>query len=107
MADDDVEWLMRWYLAQCDEDWEHQFGVTIGTLDNPGWSLAVDLEGTPLEDRAFEAIDDQDPIRGPSGDSSWVVCKREGAKFTGYGGPRDLGRLIGIFRAWATTASED
>jgi hypothetical protein len=111
MADDDVEWLTRWYLAQCDEDWEHQYGVTIDTLDNPGWRLSVDLEGTPLEDRAFEPIcdnvDDQDAVHGPSGDFRWLICKREGQKFIGYGGPRDLGRLIRIFRTWAMGAQGD
>jgi hypothetical protein len=39
---DDVTWLTQWYLAQCNEDWEHSYGVAIGTLDNPGWSLEVD-----------------------------------------------------------------
>jgi Immunity protein 53 len=34
--------LQVWYLAQCDGDWEHRHGVTIGTLDNPGWSLRID-----------------------------------------------------------------
>jgi hypothetical protein len=105
MAGDDVEWLSQWYLAQCDEDWEHRFGVTIETLDNPGWSLVVDLEGTPLEGRLFETIrdnvDDHQVAQGPSGDVRWLFCKREGLKFMGYGGPRDLGRLIGVFRAWA------
>jgi hypothetical protein len=106
MAEDDIEWLTQWYLAQCDDDWEHHFGVSIETLDNPGWSLTVDLEGTPLQDRPFEPIrdnvDTQGAIEGPSGDASWMVCKREGMKFSGAGGPRDLGRLIRIFRTWAT-----
>ena len=35
--------LQSWYQAQCDEDWEHGEGITIETLDNPGWSLEIAL----------------------------------------------------------------
>jgi hypothetical protein len=28
--------LQTWYTEECNGDWEHQFGVDIGTLDNPG-----------------------------------------------------------------------
>ena len=42
------------YLSRCDGDWEHSFGVVVETLDNPGWRLLVDLEGTGLEAKPFE-----------------------------------------------------
>jgi hypothetical protein len=45
---DDLSWLQRWYSAHCDGEWEHGFGVTIETLDNPGWSVKIDVEGTEL-----------------------------------------------------------
>jgi hypothetical protein len=38
--------VQRWYVAQCNDEWEHSYGVTIDTLDNPGWSLRVDLAET-------------------------------------------------------------
>ena len=38
MTDDSLNWLMQWYLGECNNDWEHTYGVEIGTLDNPGWS---------------------------------------------------------------------
>ena len=41
--------LEAWYLRQCNGDWEHLYGVTIETLDNPGWSVTIDLTGTKLE----------------------------------------------------------
>jgi len=47
--------LEKWYSAQCDGDWEHQYGVSIGTLDNPGWTLEIDLRGTDSEDRTLSA----------------------------------------------------
>ena len=41
--------LQRWYSSQCDGDWEHQLGVEITTLDNPGWLVRIELRHTPLE----------------------------------------------------------
>jgi hypothetical protein len=34
MIEGNLDWLMRWYLAQCDNDWEHGYGIEIGTLDD-------------------------------------------------------------------------
>ncbi|MBK8502531.1 MAG: hypothetical protein IPL46_10125 [Saprospiraceae bacterium] len=41
-----LEWISKWYNQNCDGDWEHDFGVAIETLDNPGWSVSIDTEGT-------------------------------------------------------------
>jgi hypothetical protein len=32
---DVLGWLEQWYQQQCDDEWEHHYGVTIETLDNP------------------------------------------------------------------------
>lgn len=103
---DDLSWLMQWYLAQCDEDWEHQYGVNIDTLDNPGWSLKVDLQDTILHGLPFVPIyegvsAEEQPVQGLDGDVPWLVCRVEGSQFEGWCGPRDLGRLIATFRSWA------
>jgi hypothetical protein len=47
---DPLIFLQDWYASQCDGDWEHGYGVHIGTLDNPGWTLTVDLTYTDWED---------------------------------------------------------
>lgn len=39
---------MNWYVRECDDDWEHSYGVKIDTLDNPGWTIAIDLRETSL-----------------------------------------------------------
>jgi len=31
-----LQFLQEWYLEQCNGDWEHEFGIKIETLDNPG-----------------------------------------------------------------------
>lgn len=32
---DILKWLENWYSSNCDGDWEHLYGITIRTLDNP------------------------------------------------------------------------
>ena len=54
MNDNPISWLQNWYTTQCDGDWEHDYGITIGTLDNPGWYVVINLVETPLEAAAFE-----------------------------------------------------
>ena len=48
MVSNELAFLEAWYRKHCGGDWEHQHGVELGTLDNPGWRLAVDLEGTSV-----------------------------------------------------------
>lgn len=43
---DTLQELQRWYRSQCNGDWEHSYGVKIDTLDNPGWSVTVELADT-------------------------------------------------------------
>ncbi len=96
---DALQDLQRWYLAQCDSDWAHSFGVKIDTLDNPGWSLHVDLSGTPLAERFFQ------PVSRPDHPSEWLHCKRTDTQFQGAGGPLMLTELIRVFLSWAESAA--
>lgn len=54
MMSDDLAWLLEWFAAQCDGDWEHEYGIRIGTLDNPGWRIRISLIGTELENKEFK-----------------------------------------------------
>ena len=45
-----IDWLEHWYLNQCNGEWEHEFGITIQTTDNPGWLVIIDLSNTKLEE---------------------------------------------------------
>lgn len=104
-----LERLMSWYASECNGDWEHGFGVSLETLDNPGWHLKIELTDTGLETIPFE------PLRlgsmeetFPEPDmSNWIHCKVERGVFEGACGPFDLDRLITIFVDWADVASEN
>ena len=52
-----LSWIAERYISNCDESWEHSYGVKFDTLDNPGWDVKIDLMETPLENRAFEVYE--------------------------------------------------
>ena len=86
--------LQQWYQSQCDGDWEHSYGVKIDTLDNPGWSVTIELTDTELADRPFT-----DMQRLEHG-TDWIHCRVRDRKFEGHGGPFMLEEIIGVFLAW-------
>ena len=95
----ELGWLQRWYAAQCDGDWEHEWGVRIATLDNPGWTVAIDLAETSLAGRPYPPADFR------RSDSDWVVTKVSDMVFRAACGPLNLEEALRLFREWAT--SED
>ena len=38
-----IQWLQDWTKTQIDGDWEHELGISISMLDNPGWILSADI----------------------------------------------------------------
>ncbi len=104
----ELDWLEHWYSAQCDGAWEHTHGVTIHTLDNPGWHITINLDHTDMEHRSFE------PVQHDASDTDWFRCRvaerdrSRGAhashqfrRFEGAGGPRSLAAILSVFQAWA------
>jgi len=90
-----LNWLIDWYKSNCDGDWEHMFGVKIETLDNPGWSVNINVEDTNLEDKCFPEL------WTDNGDDDWIFCRVENNVFRGSGDPDKLEEMITIFKEWA------
>jgi hypothetical protein len=94
---DPFKWLVNWYVSQCDGEWEHDYGITLGTLDNPGWELRIDLAETDLAARPFEQVG-----RGDSEtDESWIMCWVADDQFRAACGALDLNQAVSVFRSWA------
>jgi len=90
--------LQQWYASQCDGDWEHQYGVKIDTLDNPGWRVTVDVAGTELEGRSFEPLECG---LGNDASTDWHSLSVKDSKFEGAGDPTKLGFILRTFLDWA------
>lgn len=89
-------WIQGWFTSMCDGDWEHGRGVTVETLDNPGWMLRVELVGTGLEDRTFDRLETQ------RDEHDWVHAWIADGLFEVACGPMNLSEALWIFREWAT-----
>jgi hypothetical protein len=96
---DELTGIQTWYLDQCDGDWEHDWGVRIGTLDNPGWDVQINVAGTPLEGVPFPAVEDLGP------EDDWIHCWVDGNAFKGVGGPLMLQAILRHFLEWARASS--
>ena len=96
---DELTAIQEWYFNQCDGDWEHSWGIRIGTLDNPGWDVRINLWETALKTVPFRVIDNLAP------DSDWIKCWVEDAEFHGVGGPLMLRAILRHFLEWAQSAS--
>ena len=87
--------LQAWYEAQCNGEWEHQYGVTIDSLDNPGWWVKIDLVETTLEEKLFASI------KKEFSETNWIQCYVEDKKFNGAGDPSKLETILRIFLEWS------
>lgn len=81
--------LQKWFLKQCDGDWEHEFGVKIYSLYNRGWVVEIDLIGTECENKDFLQEG-----------NNLTQCSVMDGKFVGTGGPQNLSDIIEIFIKW-------
>jgi hypothetical protein len=92
---DELAALQAWYGAQCDAGWEHQDGIEINTLDNPGWRIVINVEGTALEGQPFADVEEN-----YDHDTEWLRCWVAEGRFQAAGGPRELARMLRIFLDW-------
>ncbi len=98
-----LEELEQWYLRQCNDEWEHRYGIEIQTLDNPGWSVRIELTGTDCEDMPFLPVRDGTIIDNCTPDV-WIDCRVEDRVFAGDS--NSLCRILDTFLAWASSSCE-
>jgi hypothetical protein len=89
-----LDWLQTTFATFCDGDWEHYYGITIETLDNPGWRVTIDLVDTDLAPHAFP------PVDYAANEQDWVHCRVREGRFEGFGGPYNLTDILRLFRTW-------
>jgi Immunity protein 53 len=88
--------LQLWYLARCDGDWEHSYGIRIETLDNPGWHLRIDLTNSRVADVTAERVE--------RSEIDWIHWKVKDGQFDAACGPTNLGEAITTFLTLAGDA---
>ena len=86
--------LERWYQSHCNDDWEHQYGITIETLDNPGWKVKIDLKGTKAEKRTL------DWVKVDRSENNWIHYRVKKFQFELACGALNLSEGLDIFLDW-------
>ncbi|MET1173410.1 MULTISPECIES: immunity 53 family protein [Paenibacillus] len=94
---DILKWIQSWYYENCDGDWEHSYGVRIDTVDNPGWSVEIDLTDTYLEDVPFDSIEEE------RNEEDWFYCIVRDGVFHSAGGAKNLEEMLNCFKNWASS----
>ncbi len=97
--------IQNWYLSQCNDDWEHGYGVSIGTLDNPGWTVDIDLVGTSFEHASFIPSEHGVGSNSEPDSNDWWSIKVEDKKFIGRCGPQHLETVLRVFLDWGKTGA--
>lgn len=83
--------IQRWYTINCNGDWEHSYGVSITTLDNPGWAVKIDLRETCLQNAHLKYFSiERDVI-------DWASYSVREGQFEGMGGPNNLSEILTYF----------
>jgi Immunity protein 53 len=100
MAQDLMSKLSRWYASHCDGEWEHHKGISIQTLDNPGWWVKIDLSATNLAERSFSTVSEGLNDEGFSDAPRWLSCRLQDGQWHGAGDETRLNEIIARFVAW-------
>ena len=45
-----IEIIEMWYRGRCDGNWEHDYGFTLESTDNPGWLVTMDMDPVDLSE---------------------------------------------------------
>jgi Immunity protein 53 len=86
-----IEGLESWFSARCDGDWEHSYGLSIESTDNPGWHVEIDLMETVVADTELAFS------REERSESDWVQFEIRAGKFVGSGGVGNLAEILRRF----------
>ena len=89
---DVLERIQAWHKTQCERGRDPSLGVKIETLkDAPGWSVRIDLAGTPLSGLTLA------PYKEGATDRDWLAYRIKDDRFEGIGDPTKLHALLFAF----------
>lgn len=84
--------LQNWYKLNCNGDWEHSYGFSIANLDNPGWTVRIDLQETALEN-----LDYTKDFQNPDNEFDWYNIRAKDNTLNISCGPDNLEQTLIIF----------
>ena len=87
-----LERIQAWHKAQIERGRDPALGLRIETLrERPGWSVLIDLAGTPLSGLKLQ------PYREGATERDWLAYRIKEDRFEGIGDPTKLQALLFAF----------
>ena len=85
-----IEVLQRWYISQCDGDWEHAYGISIAAIHSSEWRVLIN------------GIFDKKPIsiEYKRAKVDWIHVKATESEFDGHGGIGNLREILILAFDW-------
>ena len=97
-----LERIQAWHKAQCERGRDLSLGVKIESLkDSPGWSVRIDLAGTPLSGLTLA------PYKEGATGRDWLAYRVKDDRFEGIGDPTKLQALLFAFLELADRTMQD
>ena len=93
--EDIIKWLEQWYSSQCDGDWEHENGLKIETVSNPGWYISIDLNYTAMTSMNIDIGTVE------KGENDWYFYRIKDGQYQASGDPSKLAFLLSKFKELA------
>ncbi|MEM7229029.1 MAG: Imm53 family immunity protein [Planctomycetota bacterium] len=94
-GDDRLRVLDAWCAANQSTD-DRYPRLVLGTLDNPGWTLSVELAGTGLHPQNV-----QESKSNTDSNDAWMVVQSHESTYRSFGGPKVLDQMLSAFLFWA------
>jgi hypothetical protein len=96
---DQLPRLQRWLRENCGDE-PHEGMVSIFSTNDGGWAVVIDIDHTPLANRAFERIEE-----GPDPDVAdrWLSCSVTDGSWVGVCDSQQLRRTLDVFLDWASS----
>jgi len=87
-----LERIQAWHKMQLERGRSLEHGIRIETLrEKPGWSVQIDLSGTPLSGLKLA------PYREGATERDWLAYRIKEDRFEGIGDPTKLQALLFAF----------
>ena len=102
MKNNYFEWLQKWYIQQLDL-WGFQ-GIRIGTIDNPGWSVKINLNNIDTNNHPFVPCEFN--LDSDNDELNWYYCIQRNSNYEAAGGPLKLAKILECFRYWIENVTE-
>lgn len=89
---DILDWIQKWYISNCDGDWEHENIIKIQTIDNPGFVVDINLHFTVFDNISFKTG------LVENSEEDWYNIIVEDSHFRGFGDPTKLKFILEEFK---------